>query len=27
LWLFGYQAIRDYKKYITKLKNGEFNKV
>ena len=27
LWLFGYQAIRDYKKYITKLKNGEFNRV
>ena len=27
LWLFGYQAIRDYKKYITKLKNGEFIKV
>ena len=27
LWLFGYQAIRDYKKYITKLKNGEFKKV
>ena len=27
LWLFGYQAIRDYKKYIAKLKNGEFNKV
>ena len=26
LWLFGYQAIRDYKKYITKLKNGEFIK-
>ena len=26
LWLFGYQAIRDYKKYITKLKNGEFTK-
>ena len=27
LWLFGYQAIRDYKKYITKLNNGEFTKV
>ena len=24
LWLFGYQAIKDYKDYISKLKAGEF---
>ena len=24
LWLFGYQAIRDYKEYISKLNAGEF---
>jgi AGCS family alanine or glycine:cation symporter len=27
LWLFGYQAMRDYKQYISKLKAGEFTKV
>ena len=25
LWLFGYQAIRDYKLYISKLKAGNFD--
>ena len=26
LWLFGYQAIRDYKVYIAKLKAGKFHR-